>query len=65
MLINSLNNKNLRYLFTLLALIVFVLVLTIEFNVVYNSNRNKTMNDDTTNVVNQEGFEKIVNKIRR
>lgn len=65
MLISSLNNKNLRRLISLLVLIVLVLVLTIEFNVVYNGSRNKTTDDDTMNIVNQKGFEKIVNKIRR
>ncbi len=64
MLISSLNNKSLKHLITIFALIVFVLVLTIEFKVVYNGYRSKTEND-TINIVNQEGFEKVINKIRR
>lgn len=65
MSISSLNNKNIRHLITFLILIMLVVVLTIEFNVVYNGIRNKTTDDETKNIVNQKGFEKIVNKIRR
>ncbi|KKP88527.1 MAG: hypothetical protein UR93_C0012G0005 [Berkelbacteria bacterium GW2011_GWA2_35_9] len=58
------NNKNtgLSYLITVVSLIFFILVLTVEFNVVYNGYKHDN-NNGTSSVVNQKGFEKIINKI--